>query len=231
MIPRHEWPLLSVVVPIVLYIQYDMSNTIIRFRKVTDMRFEKGHKETTRKHIVEVASERFRKDGIAAVGIATAMADAGLTHGGFYAHFESKEDLVREAMEAAFTQSKARHDAVRKPGPAGLEAYIRSYLRSSHRDTPERGCAAATLVAEIARSGEATRGAFASRLEIIFDRIEEHLPAEIPGADRRSIAIGIFSILMGTIQMSRIFVDQAESETVLESGIKSALKLAAIEPL
>ena len=192
------------------------------------MRFEKGHKETTRKHIVDVASERFRKDGIASVGIATAMADAGLTHGGFYAHFESKEDLVREAMEAAFTQSKARHDAVHKPGPAGLEAYIRSYLRGTHRDTPERGCAAATLVAEIARSSDTTRGAFSARLEAIFDRIESHLSAEIPLAARRPTSIGIFSVLMGAIQMSRIFVDKSESEFILESGINSALKLAGI---
>ena len=99
------------------------------------MRFEKGHKAATRQRIVEVASERFRKDGVAAVGIAGVMADAGLTHGGFYAHFGSKEDLVREAMVAAFEGAKNRPQPELKPGESALERRIRSYLRPAHRDT------------------------------------------------------------------------------------------------
>ena len=70
------------------------------------MRYEKGHKEETRRRIVDVASQRFRKDGIAATGLAGLMADAGLTHGGFYAHFPSKNDLVRDALAASLVRTK-----------------------------------------------------------------------------------------------------------------------------
>jgi TetR/AcrR family transcriptional repressor of nem operon len=186
------------------------------------MRFEKGHKAATRQRIVEVASERFRKDGVAAVGIAGVMADAGLTHGGFYAHFGSKEDLVREAMAAAFESTKARPQRELKPGESALEQRIRSYLRPAHRDTPERGCAAAALVAEVARHDPATREAFTEALEGILGLIAEQLPE---GAARRATAIGIFGVMIGALQLARAVADPVLSDEILESGIQAALRL------
>jgi TetR/AcrR family transcriptional regulator, transcriptional repressor for nem operon len=191
------------------------------------MRFEKGHKAATRQRIVEVASERFRKDGVAAVGIAGVMADAGLTHGGFYAHFGSKEDLVREAMVAAFEGAKNRPQPELKPGESALERRIRSYLRPAHRDTPERGCAAAALVAEVARHDPATREAFTRELEGIVERIAAQLPDGMAEEARKSTAIGIFGVMLGALQLSRAVADPALSDAILESGIQAALKLAA----
>jgi AcrR family transcriptional regulator len=188
------------------------------------MRFEKGHKEETRKRIIKVASERFRKDGVEAVGIAGLMAEAGLTHGGFYAHFESKEDLVREAMVAAMDVTRERLNRAAEP-PAGLEGLVRRYLRPSHRDTPEQGCAIAALVAEIARHEPETRAVFSGRIEAFLARIVDHLQ-ELPKAERQPAAIGILGVLLGALQLSRAMTDKALSDSVLESGIQSALRLA-----
>jgi TetR/AcrR family transcriptional repressor of nem operon len=186
------------------------------------MRFEKGHKEATRQRIIETASARFRKDGVAATGIAGLMADAGLTHGGFYAHFASKEELVGEATAAALLGAKSR--VVLEE--AGLEAFIRSYLRKAHRDTPEQGCAAAALAPEIARNGETTRANFAEGLEEIFARIAKKLPDNVPYPARWETAVGIFGVMMGTLQLARAVLDKKLSDRILESGIAAALRLA-----
>ncbi|HEY8965443.1 MAG TPA: TetR/AcrR family transcriptional regulator, partial [Candidatus Methylacidiphilales bacterium] len=126
------------------------------------MRYEKGHKEETRKKIVGVAAEAFREKGLDGVGVADVMARAGLTHGGFYSHFGSKEELIGEVLDTIFDGGRLRKQ--RDEGH-GLEAMIRSYLRTEHRDHPERGCAAAAFVGEIGRRPAATREAFAARME------------------------------------------------------------------
>jgi TetR/AcrR family transcriptional repressor of nem operon len=190
------------------------------------MRFEKGHKEATRQKIVETAAARFRKDGIAAVGIAGLMADAGLTHGGFYAHFGSKEELVREALAAGAAGSRARLERAGADASSGLESYIRAYLRPAHRDAPERGCIMATLGAELARHEPETRIAFSAQVNMLLDRIAAMLPADRAVEDRRAAAIGIFGVMSGTLQLARAVTDAAESDRILESGIAAALKLA-----
>lgn len=187
------------------------------------MRFDKGHKAETRKRIIKVASERFRKDGVEAVGIAGLMAQAGLTHGGFYAHFDSKEALLREAMVAAMDDTRER--LTRASGGDGLEWLVRRYLRPSHRDTPEDGCAIASLVAEIARHEPETREVFSTRVEAFLHRIAAQLTA-LPEPERKPAAIGIFGVMLGTLQLSRAVTDEALSNSVLESGIQAALRLA-----
>ena len=124
------------------------------------MRYEKGHKEQTRKRILEIAGAQFRAKGIEGTGVASLMADAGLTHGGFYAHFKSKHDLVREALSAAHASNRetwAASKAARDRDEDGLEALVRSYLRTVHRDRPEAGCAVAALAPEVARNDPKTR--------------------------------------------------------------------------
>jgi len=152
------------------------------------MRYEKGHKEITRRRIVETAAARFRKDGIEGVGLADLMAEAGLTHGGFYSHFSSKEDLVRAAMEEASCHSVQNFE--RRIEEGGLEAWIRAYLRTGHRDHPEKGCAVATLAAELARHPKATRKAFTENLAKVTASIASHLPATMTPAFGRRNANG-----------------------------------------
>jgi AcrR family transcriptional regulator len=192
------------------------------------MRYEKGHKETTRRRIVETAAARFRRDGIEGVGVADLMAEAGLTHGGFYSHFASKEDLVQAAMEEASIRSAQKFD--RRIEEGGVEKWIRSYMRTEHRDHPEQGCTVAALAAELARHPKSTRKGFTERLVKFTNALESHLPDSIAPARRRTIAVGIFSTLVGALQMARA-VNRADiSEEILEAGIASALTLAQIEP-
>src|ERR1700742_3171420 len=97
------------------------------------MRYEKGHKETTRRHILDVASAQFRANGVAAVGLAGVMAEAGLTNGAFYTHFESKEDLVQAVLLDALTRREQKLRANLESN-AGLETTVRDYLSARHRD-------------------------------------------------------------------------------------------------
>jgi TetR/AcrR family transcriptional repressor of nem operon len=187
------------------------------------MRFEKGHKDATRQRIIDTASVLFRQNGVAATGIAGLMAEAGLTHGGFYAHFASKEALLGAAAASAMAGSRSR----KVLEESGLEAFIRNYVRKAHRDAPGQGCTAAALTAEMARQGNAARAEFSAGLEAIFSRIAEKLPENVPRNDRWAAAVGIFGVMMGTLQLARAVPDKKRSDRILESGITAALRLAA----
>ncbi len=126
------------------------------------MRYEKGHKEATRQHIVDVASRQFRESGVAAAGLAGIMSAAGLTNGAFYAHFESKEDLVRAVLTDALDR-RERGLAGNLKANAGLEKSIRDYLGARHRDNAGAGCPTAALAAEIARHPQETREVFTEK--------------------------------------------------------------------
>src|SRR5277367_871304 len=101
------------------------------------MRYNKGRKDATRERIIEVASRQFREKGVAAVGLAAIMSNAGLTNGAFYAHFASKEELVREVLSHASFRNKLFKAA---ENGSGLADAIREYLSSAHRDNPGQGC-------------------------------------------------------------------------------------------
>ena len=193
------------------------------------MRFEKGHKEQTRQRIIETAAQKFRKDGVAATGIAGLMAEAGLTHGGFYAHFTSKEELVRAALEAALDQTTAsRQQALgsTKAGAESLEALIRFYLRPAHRDAPEQGCAAAALISEVARHEPETRAVFTARLRSLLEQFASVFPPETDSEARQRAAIGLFDTLLGCLQMARAVDDPVFSGQILDAGIEAARRLA-----
>src|SRR5436190_16987467 len=144
------------------------------------MRYGKEHKAETRKRVVEAAARRFRKNGIEGTGVVELMADAGLTHGGFYAHFPSKETLVREAMLAASEQGRKHFqrqiDEARTQGREPLEQIVRLYLTTMHRDRPDRGCSVAALGSEIARHPRKTREAFTDGLDKMLGLIANALP-------------------------------------------------------
>ena len=126
------------------------------------MRYEKGRKDTTRSRIVEVATEQFRSDGIAATGLAGIMNEAGLTNGAFYPHFQSKAALVRECVSKALEdQSNQLQEAVTA---GGVDAVIDVYLSAAHRDNPGKGCASAALLPELARAASDTRQLYTERL-------------------------------------------------------------------
>src|SRR5215213_5016831 len=111
-------------------------------------RYGQQHKQATRRRIIEVAGRRLKRDGIDGSGVATLMADAGLTNGAFYAHFESKEDLIATAIA---DQLRGQNAAITTmaPGRAGVEQFVREYLSLQHRDNPADGCPSAALLDEI----------------------------------------------------------------------------------
>jgi TetR/AcrR family transcriptional repressor of nem operon len=192
------------------------------------MRYEKGHKSETRRRIVETASRRFRKDGIAATGIAGLMAEAGLTHGGFYAHFPSKDDLVRGAVEAALQNRRedliAAIGKARANGRNGLEAIVGRYLHAAHRDHPEDGCAIAALAPELARAPAGPREALVRETEALIDVIAGEVSAASPEA-ARATATAVLGLMVGTLQMARATPDRAASDAMLASGRSAALLL------
>ena len=117
------------------------------------MGYSKAQKARTHKRIVAIASKRFREKGLAGFGIAELMKEAGLTVGGFYKHFESRDNLVSEAVNSAFGGWKRRVDAAKSIGPpVSYEKLIDDYLNEVHRDNPGTGCAFSALAPEIARS-------------------------------------------------------------------------------
>src|SRR6266496_2017765 len=122
-------------------------------------RYGTEHKQATRQRIIETAGRRLKRDGIDGSGVATLMADAGLTNGAFYAHFASKEDLVATAVADQLRGQCQRLAAVAL-GRAGLEQVVRAYLSSEHRDNPEEGCPSAALLDEITRCMDPTRQAY-----------------------------------------------------------------------
>jgi TetR/AcrR family transcriptional repressor of nem operon len=189
------------------------------------MRYEKGHKQATRHRIVEAASLRFRHDGIESVGVASLMGDIGLTQGGFYNHFDSKDALAREAIVEAMRGTRERLAEVADSG--GLPAIIDYYLSAEHRDHRGRGCTAAALATDVARSPPATRSAFTAELRKTIELIGVHLPASIKPKRRRETAQAIFASIMGTLVLARAVDDAALSDSLLAAGRHAARAIAA----
>jgi AcrR family transcriptional regulator len=188
------------------------------------MRYEKGHKETTRQHIIDVASAQFRESGVAAVGLAGIMSAAGLTNGAFYTHFASKEDLVRAVLMNALGRRELRLRA-NLESQAGLEATIRDYLSARHRDDAGGGCPTAALVAEVARHPKATREAFTEKISDIIDLMAAQVGKGSP-AERRKRAMAAYGMMVGSLQLARAVNDKKLSDEILENAVDTVLKLA-----
>ena len=186
------------------------------------MRYEKGRKDASRRQIMKVASERFRCDGIAASGLASVMSDAGLTNGAFYAHFDSKAELVRETVAAALEDLSKQVDGAIAAG--GLEAVIATYLSPQHRDDPAHGCSFAALLPELARQPDEAREVYTERFLSLVRQIAAALPPQT--TDPEGTAMAMFATLLGTLQLARVFGGTALSTHMLEAGADAALRLA-----
>ena len=181
------------------------------------MGYSKAQKTRTHKRIVSIASKRFREKGLAGFGIADLMKEAGLTVGGFYKHFNSRDDLVAEAVNSAFGGWQRRVDAAKAGGPSvSLAKLIDEYLNEKHRDNPGSGCAFSALAPEIARSGKRTRSLTSEQVRSDIQLIA----ALLPGRDNRtarSRAILVFSALVGAMSLARAVSDEALSREILET--------------
>jgi len=191
------------------------------------MRYSKEHKQETHARIVRKASVRLREKGAHGIGVADLMKEAGLTHGGFYAHFDSREALLIEAFAYAMDRSMDnwRKTAELTTPEKRLETIVDSYLTTQHRDDPGRGCAVPTLGPEMARESPKTRKAFAAKLDQMIDMIADAIPETSRKAARRQAASAL-ATMMGTLVLSRIAGTGEFSEDILAAGRDAVLARA-----
>jgi TetR/AcrR family transcriptional repressor of nem operon len=192
------------------------------------MRYSKEHKQETHARIVKKASVRLREKGAHGIGVADLMKEAGLTHGGFYAHFDSREALVIEAFAYAMDRSTERWRKVaEQTAPEKrLATIVETYLTPVHRDDPGHGCAVPTLGAEIARESPKTRKAFSVKLEQMIDMMADQV-LDVPRKVARKQAIAALTTMMGTLVLSRIAGNGEFSDEILGAGREAVLGRAA----
>jgi len=181
------------------------------------MRKSREEAAKTRERIVSAAASEFRRNGIVATGLSDLMAAAGLTHGGFYKHFESKDQIVAEACADAVGSLTEMIKAVAsaKPSRGGFEALVAKYLSTAHRDDPSHGCLLAALGSEIARCDEKTRAAATEGFLKLVDIIVGQFGKTTPAAARRR-ALTAASTMIGALTMARIATDPELSAEILQ---------------
>jgi len=173
-----------------------------------------AQKAANHDRIVAIASRRLRERGLDGVSVAEIMAEAGLTHGGFYAHFASRDELVREALAFAFAESERRgKKAAAKAGGDPYRAWVESYLSPAHRDDIARGCALAALAPDIARGPAQTRA-------LLTADLRRRLAAR--GRKSEPAALAALATAVGALMLARAVDDEALSRAVLDAA-KSAL--------
>jgi AcrR family transcriptional regulator len=192
------------------------------------VRYTNEHKQETRRRIIATAGRRFKRDGIDGSGVATLMKDADLTNGAFYAHFESKDSLVAEAVTDQLHALHASIVELTEPGPAGLEQIIRWYLSADHRDNPGDGCPNAALLDEIGRCADAIRQAYTDGVLVVIDGLAARMAPEDPRSARVK-ALSLLGLMAGTLQLCRALTDRQLSDDLLEQGLRNALALVDAE--
>ena len=189
------------------------------------MRYQAGHKEETRKRILEAAGREFKARGFAGAGVQSIMKAAGLTHGGFYAHFRNKEALFGEAVLAALYAMREHHERWTEglEGADWLRAFLAGYLDRRHAEQAESGCPAPALVSELGRVGEGPRREFEKGLDEWATSLADHLttaslPAsEADGDPRDDAALGVIAACIGGLALSRAVADDDLTDRILAS--------------
>src|SRR5262245_21758425 len=183
------------------------------------MRYPPAHKHATRRRIVEAASQAFRERGVSETGVDEVMRRAGLTHGGFYAHFRDKSELVAEACAAAFDAAVPNLDRIasRPTRAARARLLIDSYLSSRHRDNHGSGCVVVAVGADAARLRGAARPGYSRGLTQHIDRLCEALHMSRDPQKNRDRVTNLMSSLVGALRFARAIDDSARSEEVLHS--------------
>jgi AcrR family transcriptional regulator len=191
-------------------------------------RYAPEHKEAVRRRMIETSGRRFKADGIDGSGIATLVADAGLTNGAFYGHFASKDDLVATVVADQLAAQVAAVEAL----PTGLDsvvAYLREYLSPAHRDDRAGGCPSAALLDEIGRCDVATREAYTAGAQALIRAVAAHLDqGDEEAAHTR--AVGLFTLLVGGLQTARAVTDPELSDQILAVTYLHAMNLIGADP-
>ena len=183
-------------------------------------------KAASHERIVAAAARRIRRDGIDQVGVADLMKQAGLTHGGFYRHFDSRDDLVAEAVDAALAHGSQRVSAAGQlGGTEALAAIIDGYLSQLHRDKPETGCAVAAVPTDITRADARARAAYSRQVRRYIDLLTELMPDSDP--DEAHL---VLATLVGALLLARAVDDDELSDEILEATARALQRHVADEP-
>lgn len=201
--------------------------TII-FCYTLDMTTKPSRRDVTHERIVEVASRALRRQGYNGVGVADVMKQSGLTHGGFYAHFPSRDAMLAEAMAHAGRHSaelmSTRISQHRERGQSALRAIVESYLSETHLREVERGCVVAALGSEMHRQNPELLEQSADRVRGLIHMVQQALNSNGSQAEAMVIA----STLVGALQLARVFGDNAQGKALLASARRALL--AQYEP-
>jgi TetR/AcrR family transcriptional repressor of nem operon len=173
-------------------------------------------KQTTHERIVNVAAKRFRERGLEGIGVADVMKEAGVTVGGFYKHFGSRDELVVEALATAFQDLDAWEEHTED-----IERALQNYLTEAHRDAPGTGCAMGALLGDMTRGSKSARVLYTARAKRSLAFLSGLLPSS-PRSDKRGRALLILSALLGAINLSRAVSDPNLSREIL-SGVREQL--------
>jgi TetR/AcrR family transcriptional regulator, transcriptional repressor for nem operon len=190
------------------------------------MRKSKQEAAATRERIVATAAAEFRRNGIGATGLSDLMAAAGLTHGGFYRHFASKNQLTAEACaEAVQSVAEMFEGALSRPGKGnGLQAVAARYLSARHRGAPANGCPFAALGSELARADTATRAAATEGLLGIVDILASGYAGMRPDAAKRRAFVAL-STMVGALTLARLVTEPQLSEQLLRDAARQVTDL------
>ena len=181
------------------------------------MRYTRGHKAQTRQRILHEASQRLRAEGIARLSVDQLMLRLGLTHGGFYAHFASKDALVTEACAQELTPQEVEllGGSAETGTQESISSFITGYLSTRHRDTPDMGCYLAALAGELAHASSAARSTFTAACERYVERIARRMPGQTPQA-RTDATLALLTGMSGAIAASRAVADEELSKHILD---------------
>jgi TetR/AcrR family transcriptional repressor of nem operon len=186
------------------------------------MRYDTEHKQRTREKVLKVAARAIRSAGPHRVGVAEVMAKAGLTHGGFYAHFESKDDLISAAIGRMFAEAEVRllKETSGKSTAQALGSYIDFYLSAAHRDAVAIGCPIPILAPELHRIAKSARQQFSIGVRKLTGVIASHL-AQLGRKHPEDDASSMVAELVGALSLSRAEPDAEKSDAILKASRRS----------
>lgn len=205
------------------------------------MRYDTEHKEQTRSRVLQAAARAIRADGPHRVSVAAVMAEAGLTHGGFYAHFASKDALVAAAIGQMFDEAgnRIQRETTDRAPAEGLAAYVDFYLSRKHRDARGLGCPMSALASDLPRLDDAAREAFADGMRRLTRALGEKLaaldatPAAVSAKNETALeqrARSMIAELVGALSLSRIEPDRGQSDRILAASKLALKQRLGLEP-
>ncbi|WP_334383282.1 MULTISPECIES: TetR/AcrR family transcriptional regulator [unclassified Bradyrhizobium] len=195
----------------------------LQFPGATQVGHSQAEKARSRERILDAAALQLRELGLAGISISELMTSARLTHGGFYGHFESRDDLIAQALDRALADGDASAiNAASAKGPRTLKSFLNAYLSKTHRDDPASGCAVAALAGDVARADSRTRDIMTAYLEKSFDSIATLIGDE----DATEFATSVMCTIVGAMTLSRVMREEEASKKILLAARRSILDYA-----